>query len=366
MLITSEEISRYSQQLKLQDIGLEGQAKLKNASVLCVGAGGLGSSLLLYLAAAGVGTIGIVDDDYIELSNLQRQVLYQTEHVGKRKAIIAKQQLIALNPNLNIHAYPERLHLKNAEILINQYDIVADCSDNFSTRYLINDMCFYLSKPYVFASISQHKGQCSFFSAEEGPCFRCLFPSIPEEEMIANCNEGGVLGVLPGLMGIIQATEIMKWILKNGKTMLGELLVVDILKMDFQKFHLSKNTECPTCFFHKPPESFLFSENRSEWDKYAISAKEFQFKIKTEKDILLIDVRSKEEHDQFNLGGTLIPLPELLMRLTRLDSEKLIIVYCETGKRSIQAVKILLDKNFKSIKFLRGGLASIRAISALG
>lgn len=247
MLITPEEISRYSQQLKLPDVGLVGQAKLKNARVLCIGAGGLGSSLLLYLAAAGVGTIGIVDDDSVELSNLQRQVLYQTEHVGQKKAIIAKQQLMALNPHLNIDAYTERFHLENAAALINSYDIIADCSDNFPTRYLINDIRFSLKKPYVFASISQYKGQCSFFVAEKGPCFRCLFPSISPLEMIPNCSEAGVLGVLPGLLGIIQATEILKWILKNSETMLGELLMIDILKMDFQKFHLSKNPKCRTC-----------------------------------------------------------------------------------------------------------------------
>jgi adenylyltransferase/sulfurtransferase len=201
--------------------------------------------LLLYLTAAGIGTIGIIDNDVVEVSNLQRQILYQTTHISYKKAFIAKQQLTALNPHIDIYVYIERFALKNAHELINQYDIVADCSDNFTTRYLINDTCYALNKPYAFASIAQFSGQCSLFIGKDSPCLRCLFPSQPMA--VPDCREGGVLGVLPGLLGIMQATEIIKWILKLNDTLAGHLLTIDILKMQFSKLQLIKNPECPLC-----------------------------------------------------------------------------------------------------------------------
>ncbi len=245
MSLTPDEINRYSQQLKLEHIGLEGQLKLKNSRVLCIGAGGLGSSLLFYLTAAGIGKIGIVDHDVVELSNLHRQILYQDSQLGQKKSAVAKQQLSALNPHIDIHAYSEKFNLQNANELINQYDIIADCSDNFATRYLINDICYYLNKPYAFASVSQFEGQCSLFLGKHSPCFRCLFPST--STMTPNCSEGGILGVLPGLLGIIQATEIMKYTLNLGNTLAGHLLTIDALNMQFRKFQFTQNTECSLC-----------------------------------------------------------------------------------------------------------------------
>lgn len=356
MTITPDEIKRYSQQLKLNEIGLAGQLKLKNAKVLCIGAGGLGSSLSFYLAAAGVGTIGIVDDDIVELSNLQRQILYQDSAIGNKKVIFAKQQLLALNPHITINIYPERFNVENAKKLISQYDIVADCSDNFATRYLTNDACFYLNKPYVFASVSQYQGQCALFFGEKSACFRCLFPSIPADNPFANCNEGGVLGVLPGLLGIIQATEIIKWILDIGKVLINQLFMIDLLTMDVKKIHLEKNPECRLCIARDSLELLIQHEKCDNFDKYAISFKELQFKLNNKEDILLVDVRSQEEHKHSNLGGISIPLPELFHRLSELNLEKLIIVYCQSGPRSIRAAHLLIENNFRSVRFLRGGV----------
>jgi adenylyltransferase/sulfurtransferase len=248
MPLTTHEMQRYSQQIKLNNIGPSGQIALKNARVLCVGAGGLGSSLLLYLAAAGIGTIGIIDDDKIELGNLNRQTLYQTAHLGHQKAIIAKQQLTALNPSIHITTYTERLSSKNAESLFQDYDIIADCSDNFETRYLIGDTAFLMNKPCVFAAVSQFKGQCAvFLSKKESACFRCLFPTIPKINCFTSCEESGVIGVAPGLLGIIQATEIIKSILKIGDILSNRLLIIDILTMQFRAFHMTKNKNCPLC-----------------------------------------------------------------------------------------------------------------------
>lgn len=255
MSLTLDEINRYTQQLKLEPIGLDGQLKLKNARVLCIGAGGLGSSVLLHLAATGVGTIGIIDNDIIELSNLQRQILYQNSHIGYQKALVAQQQLLNINPHIKVNTHTERFDIKNASELVLQYDIMVDCSDNFSTKYLINDICYHLHKPYVFASIHQYEGQCSLFVSREKPCFRCLYPSIPTMNMAPHCGEGGVLGVVPGLLGVIQATEIIKWILKIGNTLSGHLLSINILTMQFRTFEISQNPECLLCVLHQPLES---------------------------------------------------------------------------------------------------------------
>jgi adenylyltransferase/sulfurtransferase len=360
MSLTLDEMNRYAQQLKLDSIGLEGQLKLKNARVLCVGAGGLGSSLLLYLAAAGIGTIGIVDDEVIELSNLHRQILYQHSHIGNKKAIIAKQQLSLLNPSIDIYAYSERINLNNISELISQYDIVADCSDNFVTRYLINDACFYQNKPYVFASISEFTGQCSLFLGKQSPCFRCLFPYKPIMSTVLDCNAGGVLGVLPGLFGVIQATEIIKWILKLGDTLAGYLLVVDILKMQFRKFHLTQSPECLCCVLQQPLAVVTQSETCS--NGHAISAKELCKKLEAQENILLLDVRTLKEHQTFNLGGILIPLAELSCRLVELDADQPIIVYCQSGKRSIQAVNVLMEANFNQVSYLQGGISAWQAL----
>jgi adenylyltransferase/sulfurtransferase len=231
----------------LEEVGFAGQLKLKNARVLCIGAGGLGSPLLLYLTAAGVGTIGIVDDDKVELSNLQRQILYQEAHLSQQKVLIAKQQLMALNSNTHITVYPERFNADNAESIVSQYDIIADCSDNFLTRYLVNDIAFSLNKPYVFASVTQFTGQCAIFLGQKSPCFRCLFPVAPPADISPPCMSSGVLGVLPGLLGTLQATEILKWLLGLDNSLAGNLLTIDLLTMKFETLRFQRNTECTLC-----------------------------------------------------------------------------------------------------------------------
>ncbi len=247
MILTPSELERYSQQIKLDQIGRAGQLKLKQAHVLCVGAGGLGSAVLLYLAAAGVGTLGIVDDDRLELSNLQRQILYKDADRGTVKTEAAKQHLLALNPNLTIHAYPERLIFENAAQLFHLYDIIADCSDNFATRYLIADQAHALDKPHVYASVRQFEGQVALFLGKKTPCFRCLFPDAPPAELFPPCVEGGVLGVLPGLLGSLQAAEILKWILGFDLPLAGKLMLIQLLAPRFSVLALERNKACLLC-----------------------------------------------------------------------------------------------------------------------
>lgn len=245
--MNQEEQIRYSRHFVLPEVGIEGQKKLKAAHVLCIGAGGLGSSLLLYLAAAGVGTIGIIDDDTVELSNLQRQILYSTHDLQQKKVRVAKVRLQELNPNIQIMTYEQSLTRENASSLIEPYDIVADGTDNFPARYLVNDTCFHLQKPNVYASIAQFEGHCSVFTAADGPCYRCLHAAPPPIGLIPTCAENGVLGILPGLMGTIQATEIIKLILGLGSTLRGRLLTFDALAMKFEEFPVLKNPECRLC-----------------------------------------------------------------------------------------------------------------------
>ncbi len=362
--LTSHERERYAQQIKLSNIGLEGQTKLKGAKVLCIGAGGLGTPLLSYLVAAGVGTLGIVDDDVVELSNLHRQILYHDHHVGTRKVESMRQQLLSMNPNLNIEIYSSRFNLINAADLIQSYDIVADCSDNFSTRYLINASCFRIGKPYVFASISQFQGKCSTFLGRQGPCFQCLFPKPPEDDAIQNCEESGVLGVLPGLLGVIQATEIMKWILQQGDLLVGRVLVVDILPMQFREFQLQQHPDCDLCVHYRMMGLFknrdAFLRSSINMNEYTISVRELDQALKNNEEIQLIDVRTAEKHQAFNIGGKLIPLDELNGRLNELDPNKKIVTYCTSGGRSMRALQILLEAGFTSVKSLDGGMTAWR------
>jgi adenylyltransferase/sulfurtransferase len=243
-MISDEEILRYSRQIKLQEIGLEGQKKLKDARVFCVGAGGLGSPLLLYLTAAGVGTIGIAENDNIDETNLHRQVLFQTSSVGKPKVFEAKERLQNLNPLIQIYSYDLKFTLNNCEKLISSYDLIADCSDNFETRYLIHDTCLKLNKPYFYASAQGFSGHCSLFFGKENPCLRCLFPSYPKRNIYTDCDSLGVLGPTPGILGLIQATEIMKWTVSVGRSLHNFLLTIDLLNMNFKKIQLCRNPEC--------------------------------------------------------------------------------------------------------------------------
>ncbi len=358
-MMNSQELKRYSQHLKLKEIGIEGQEKLKSARVLCVGAGGLGSPLLLYLAAAGVGTIGIIDDDRIELSNLQRQILYDVHQLGSLKAEVASEKLKALNPDIELNIYTDRFTLENGSELIQQYDIVADCSDNFTTRYLINDLCFNLKKPFVSASISQFKGQLAFYSGQEGPCYRCLFPAPPESHLISSCEEEGVLGVLPGLLGTLQATEVLKYFLGIGDLLVGRFLVIDALEFSFREFQFSQNTDCEICSQEKSAEELFkqyFCCSEQELKPKMISVQELKAWLDRSSDCVLLDVRTLEEHQEFNLGGTWIPLKELPNRLKELDSNQTIVVYCRLGNRSLKAAQILMKAHFTSVQMLEGGV----------
>lgn len=355
--LSADEIIRYAQQIKLSEIGLEGQKKLKQARVLCIGLGGLGSPLLLYLAAAGVGKLGIIDHDQVELTNLHRQILYRTQDLNQSKAILAKQHLLALNPDIEVQAYPQKLTQNNVEALINQYDIIADGSDNFMTRYLIHDSCFKFNKPYVYASAGQFQGYCALFHANsESPCLHCLFPKTTSDINV-NCATDGVLGVLPGLLGILQATEIIKWIVKLGTGLAKRLLTVNLLTMSFKEIHLRKNPDCQLCvyreFVHEPIPDIVSAETISLKD-YAISAQQL-IHLLQKNNTSLVDVRSAAEHTDKNIGGQLIPLIELPDRLNELNLKHTIILYCHSGNRSLAAVKLLLAAGFTSVKYLQNG-----------
>lgn len=357
-MLSTHEITRYAQHIKLENIGLSGQLKLKNARVLCVGAGGLASPLLLYLAASGVGTLGIVDNDQVELSNLQRQVLYQDQHVGQKKVAIAQQQILALNPDVNVITHLVRLSAENAKEIISSYDIIADCTDNFATRYLINDTCFLLDKPFSSASIAQFEGQCTLFLGKKGPCYRCLFPLSLNKKTIPNCSEGGVLGVLPGILGMVQAAEIVKFILGIGEGLSGRLWLFDLLKMQSREIHYAQNPACELCVQQNVP-SFLYPQEDCSMNN-EISVQELHDRLSQKEPIFLLDVRTIEERNSYNIGGTFIPLLELSERVNELDPNVHIVTYCRSGGRSLQAVEILNDAGFKSVRSLRGGVTEVQ------
>ncbi|KTD24034.1 MULTISPECIES: molybdopterin-synthase adenylyltransferase MoeB [Legionella] len=358
--LSSDELLRYSRQINLKEIGLSGQESLKNARVLCIGLGGLGSSLLLYLAAAGVGRLGLVDCDTVELSNLQRQVLYRLSQVSFAKTASASAQILELNPNTQVDAYCEKFTERNATHLISQYDIVADCSDNFHTNYLIHDVCFSQRKPYIYASVSQFQGYCSVFHGKEGPCLRCLFPTPPDPKFAPSCNENGILGVVPGILGTIQATEIIKWVLGIGHSLRKRLLVADFLKMTFREIQLFQNPDCQLCVHNQSLHNPLSSPPADEVNltDYAITAEELQRLLK-HPGVTLVDVRSTKEHEVQNIGGKLLPFAELSGRLTELNPNHTIILYCHSGIRSINALNLLLNAGFSSVKYLIGGISAI-------
>ncbi len=355
--LSPEEILRYAQHIKLPEIGLSGQKKLKSARVLIIGLGGLASPLVLYLAAAGIGNLGILDDDRVELTNLQRQILYRMQHLGLSKVMSAQEQIFALNPTIKIQSFTEKLTAYNADALISQYDIIADGSDNFSTHYLIHDTCFKYNKPYVYASAEQFQGYSSVFQANhQDSCLRCLFPQHPTQT-IANCETMGVLGVLPGLLGIIQATEIIKYLLNRGDSLINRLLVIDLLKMNFKTIQLKKNPNCELCAYQRCMSKTIarnMNSNDNHLEKYALSVQQF-IQLLQMSNALLVDVRSEEEHKLRNIGGQLIPLDELLQRLNELKRDNNIIFYCHSGKRSLAAVKLVLAAGFTSVKYLKNG-----------
>lgn len=364
--LSKEEILRYSRHLIIPEVGLKGQKKLKTASVLMIGAGGLGSPLALYLAAAGIGKIGIVDFDVVDESNLQRQIIHSTSDVGKSKLESARASIEGINPNVIVETYPVRLSSENALDLMKDYDIVADGTDNFPTRYLVNDACVLLDKPNVYGSIFRFDGQVTVFDAKLGPCYRCLYPAPPPPGLVPSCAEGGVLGVLPGIIGTLQALETIKLILEEGEPLIGRLVLFDALKFSFREFTLHKNPDCPICgsnpSIHKliDYEEFCGIEpvvkQKYDFDTPEITVEELKRRIDKCDDFYLLDVREPNEYEIANLGGHLIPVSELTERVLEIDPYKEIIVHCKTGVRSAKAVRFLQKAGFLKVKNLAGGI----------
>lgn len=350
MVLNHKQIERYLRHLPL--LGQEGQGRLLSAKVLCVGAGGLGAAVLPYLAAAGIGTIGIVDGDRVELSNLQRQVIFSEEDLGKFKAQQAAARLKSLNSEIEIKIFPQFMTEKNANDIVKDFDVVIDGSDNYRTRYLLNDMVVKLNKPLVSASIYQYQGQCGVFNYQNGPCYRCLYEEPPMEVLRPNCEVGGVLGVLPGLLGVVQATEAIKIILNQGEILSGRLFTLDALSMRTREFQFKKNPDCPCCY-KKESSSHLFDQKKLLIEE--ISAKTLAEKI-TQENVFLIDVREMYEREICHIGGKHIPLDQLNTNLTDLPKNKILICYCKLGGRSRKAVQLLLEKGFKNVASLQGGI----------
>ena len=358
MGLTKNQIGRYSRHLIMPEVGVKGQEKLAESKVLCIGAGGLGSPLALYLASAGIGTIGIVDFDVVDLSNLQRQILHAEERVGDLKVESAKKRLLELNSDIIVNTYNLRLTADNALDLFKDYDVIVDGTDNFATRYLVNDACVILGKPNVYGSIFRFEGQATVFNYKDGPHYRDLYPEPPPPGMVPSCAEGGVLGILPGIIGVIQATETVKILLDVGQTLSGRLLIYDSLKMSFREIKLRKNPDTPKveklidyeefCGLNKP------EENETDLE---ISIDEFS-KIQDSMDkIKLLDVREPGEYEICNLNNSkLIPLGDLTSRVHELDTADDIIVYCHHGMRSLQATRILKGMGYKKVRNLAGGI----------
>ncbi|MGA7449519.1 MAG: molybdopterin-synthase adenylyltransferase MoeB [Terriglobales bacterium] len=364
-VLSNDEILRYSRHLIMPEVGMEGQQKLKAAKVLCIGAGGLGSPLALYLTAAGVGTLGIVDFDVVDYTNLQRQIIHTTNDVGRKKLDSAAEKLKAINPFLNLRTFDMKLTSANALELFREFDIVADGTDNFPTRYLVNDACVLTGKPNVYGSIFRFEGQASVFATKDGPCYRCLYPEPPPPGLVPSCAEGGVLGILPGLVGVIQATETIKLILGQGDSLAGRLLLVDALGMKFRELKLRKNPECPICGTHRTIHELIDydqfcgirgQEEPAGNDIPSISVEELKKKLDAKADIFILDVREPHEYQICNLKGYLIPVGDLPKRVNELDSSREIVAHCKMGGRSAKAVNFLRRAGFTKVYNLTGGI----------
>ena len=364
--LTHDEVKRYSRHLIMPEVGMTGQIKLKKASVLCVGAGGLGSPLAFYLTAAGVGRIGIVDFDVVDFSNLQRQILHTTHDVGRPKLDSAAEKLNALNPNVNVELHETRLTSENALQLFEKYDIIVDGTDNFPTRYLVNDACVLTGKPNVYGSIFRFEGQASIFATSDGPCYRCLYPEPPPPGLVPSCAEGGVLGILPGLVGLVQATEVIKLILEKGTSLVGRLLLFDALGMKFRELKLRKDPECPVCGENATIKALIDYEafcgivpagEESPTGIDEVTPKELKEELDQGKDPYILDVRNQVEYDISRIEGShLIPLDQLLNRLHELDSARDIVAHCRTGARSAKAIEMLQEAGFRKLRNLKGGV----------
>ena len=371
--LSNTEIDRYSRHLMLPEVTMEGQRKLKAASVLLIGTGGLGSPLAVYLAAAGVGRIGIVEFDDVSLSNLQRQILYTVQDVGRPKAEAARDRLKAMNPDIRVEVHNERLDRHNALKLFAPYDIIIDGTDNFPTRYLVNDACVLLGKPNVYGSIFRFEGQVSVFWAEQGPCYRCLYPEPPPPGMVPSCAEGGVLGVLPGIVGCLQANEAVKLILGQGEPLIGRLLLFDALPMKFREVRLRKDPGCPICGKNRSITGLIDYEQfcgiRGEESHLAVgveqlptvTVKELKARLDAGEKVNILDVREPHEWAISNLdkfGAKLIPLGTLAGRVHELDSSQEYVVHCKMGGRSAKAVQQLMSMGFRKLHNLKGGITA--------
>ena len=366
--LSTDDLSRYSRHLILPEVGMEGQRRLKAARVLCVGTGGLGSPLALYLTAAGIGTLGLVDFDVVDASNLQRQIIHSTKDIGRKKIDSAEEKLSALNPAIKIVKHETMLSSANALDILKDYDIVADGTDNFPTRYLVNDACVLLGKPNVYGSIFRFEGQASVFATEAGPCYRCLYPEPPPPGLVPSCAEGGVLGILPGLVGVIQATEVIKLILGKGESLVGRLLLVDALNMRFRELKLRKNPECPICGTNPTVTQLIDYDHfcgivpEAPQEKNLkngipqITVKELKARRDAGEDIFLLDVREPYEFQIAQIGGKLIPQNDVPQRLAEIPRNREIVVHCRSGARSQKIAEFLKQSGYNDVVNVAGGI----------
>jgi adenylyltransferase/sulfurtransferase len=367
--LTNDEVKRYSRHLIMPEVGVDGQRRLKAGSVLCIGAGGLGSPAAMYLAAAGVGRIGVVDFDVVDFSNLQRQIIHGTSDVGRSKLASAKDRLVDINPHIEVETYETALSSENALKLFEPYDVILDGTDNFPTRYLTNDACVLLGKPNAYGSIFRFEGQASVFATKDGPCYRCLYPEPPPPGLVPSCAEGGVLGVLPGIIGVIQATEAIKLIAGIGEPLIGRFLIYDALRMRFRELKLRKDADCPVCGTHptvtklidyeqfcglKPaPETASVSQNIGQ----DITSVDLKARLDRGEKLRIVDVREPNEFQINRIpGAELIPLGEIPRRYAELDPEEEVVVHCKMGGRSAKAADFLRSVGFKRVLNLKGGI----------
>lgn len=370
--LSPKELNRYARHLSLPEVGRKGQTRLKNSSVLIVGVGGLGSPVALYLAAAGVGTLGLVDFDEVDITNLQRQILHGTEEIGKPKLESAKRRISSVNPNVQIVEHSCRLDSHNALEIMENYDVVVDGTDNFPTRYLVNDACVLLGKPNVYGSIFRWEGQVSVFAKDDGPCYRCLFREPPPPGLVPNCAEAGVLGVLPGIVGSLQALEVIKIILGEGDSLVGRLLIFDALELKWREVKLKRNPDCPVCA-DEPTQKELIDydvfcglqgeqseDPRDSWNRFnEMEPSQLKDQLGSNNPPFVLDVRESFEWDIVNLGdfgSYLIPLGELDQRIDEIPDDREIVVHCRSGVRSAKAANILADNGFSGLHNLSGGI----------
>lgn len=369
MALTQEEVLRYSRHLIMPEVGVDGQEKLKNASILLIGCGGLGSPLSMYLAAAGIGHLGLVDFDMTDHTNLQRQVAFGTQDVGRPKVEATKDRIHSINPNVKVTTYRTKLSSDNVMEIFKPFDIIIDGTDNFPTRYLVNDACVFLHKPNVYGSIFRFEGQATIFWADKGPCYRCLYPEPPPPGMVPSCAEGGVLGILPGTIGLIQATEAVKLILGSGEPLVGRLLLYNALDMKFREVKLQKDPECPVCGVNKTITELIDYEQFcgiglgqeeatvSTDGVREITAPELKAMMDKKDKFVLVDVREPHEYQIAKIpGARLIPLGEIAQRANELDTADDIVVHCRSGARSAKAIIQLQQMGFKRLRNLKGGV----------